>query len=262
MIGIRIKKNIWKIFIIIPIALISDSEKLLTFFIDGYLDISLTDIISGSLFGITNIDGVKTYALVIEKIYFIVIFQMIFGTYIYHDFQVSSVYLFSRIQERQKWFYKRVYEIFIYAIVYTIVFLLTILLSGLLLTKGTIDRELMQMLFTLFIIVTLFLTGSTLIINLITIRSNSSVGFISTFTVLIVCITIVLKYHEANFFKQYPFALLIDPAYGIILNQIGNPVMQIVSVIYYIVLVLLIVWLGMRWFQNVEVGLLNAEING
>lgn len=262
MIKIRFQRNIWKIFIIIPITLLSEFSTLITLFTEGGLDYRVEELIADTLFGLTKIGDIKSYALVLDGMYYILIFTMLFGTYIYHDFTISSIYLFSRMKDRKKWFYRKVVEISLLALSYTFLFLTTLALvcsSG---SKYKMNSSAWILLLVLFFLITLFLIGTVLLINLIAIRTSSAIGFLSIYTALLVCIMIVLHYHQSPFIVQHPYFMLFDPVYGIILNLSNDLMMRSVSFIYYILLDLAIIWFGMRFIKNLEVGLIHAELKG
>lgn len=105
-------------------------------------------------------------------------FQINFSTYIYKHFCSASVYFFSRNINRKKWFFIETLKIYMYAIVYLVVSCLTqILLIGMF-TRITVDREAIIIIFYFIIIYSLYLLLTTISINIVSIMSNSSIGFI------------------------------------------------------------------------------------
>jgi len=229
---------------------------------DGGIDSSVGEILANTLFEYARIGDMKAYVFVIEGMYFIFVFNMLFGNYIYHDFQVSSIYVFSRIRERKKWFYKKVIELAFISLIYTVLFLLTLLVICISCSNQKLDKSSIQMIATLLIFIALFLMASTLIINLLTIKFNSSVGFIIVYLVLLILITVLLMSDWMTLFTNAPYLLLLNPVAGVILNLTGETTMTVLAILYYFGLNGIIIFVGARFINCLEVGLLEKDSDG
>lgn len=252
-------KNIWKIVVIIPIAFLFNVNLLIT---KGGIDLSVQEMLAGCLFGAAETGDIKTYALVLEKSYYILIFNMIFGTYIYNDFLVSSIYLFSRLRDRKKWFNNKVVELVGFALTYTFLFLSILFIICAVSSNYQVDKSTFQMLGILWLLVTLFLTVTTLIINLIAIKFNSSVGFICVYIALLILIAHALQFHDLSLTDMGTYLMLVNPVYAIIFNMADNVVMRMIAIIYYLILNGIVILLGTKYINNLEVGLLDKESDG
>ncbi len=251
---------LWKVFFIVPIAFLFQIDALLT---AGGVDSSVGEMLAYALFGDAMIGDIRIFILLMDRMYYIFIFIMLYGTYIYRDFQVSSVYLFSRLKDRKKWFYKNVVAVAIFAAVYTFLFLATLLATCVWSSNYPLDIESVKMLGTLFIFVTLFLTATTLLTNFLTIRYNSSIGFICVYTLILILISIVvMSDNNMIWLAEHPYFSLLNPVEAIILNMSEDSWMKLIATIYYLVLNGVIIWLGARYVNSLEVGLMQKENDG
>lgn len=256
----RIKiQYFWKVFLIIPIVLLFNVNILLT---EGGIDSSVGAIMANALFEYAQIGDMKAYVFVIEGMYFIFVFNMLFGTYIYQDFQVSSIYLFSRLRDRRKWFYKKVIEIGTFSLIYTFLFLTTLFVICIFGSNQQLDVSSIHMMGMLLIFISLFLTATTLLINLLTIKYNSSIGFICVYLVLLLLITVLLQSDWIALFTKTPYLLLLNPVAGVILNLAEDRTMGVLATIYYLILNGIIICGGAKFVNRLEIGLLEKDRDG
>jgi hypothetical protein len=229
---------------------------------EGGIDSSINDILGNALFEVARVGGMTVYVLIIERMYFIFIFNMIYGTFIYHDFQVSGIYLFTRLKDRKKWLYKSSIEVLIFAMTYTFLFLSTLLVICTYSSTYRLDGETIRMMGSLFVFITLFLTATTLIINLLAIRFNSGVGFFIVYVVLLLLTTLLLQSERLLSVDEEPYFMLLNPVAAIILNLSEDRTMRLVATVYYFLLNGIIVFVGAKFVNLLQIGLLRKDSDG
>lgn len=177
----------------------------------------------------------------------LILFQVFFGTYIYRHFCTASVYYFSRNTNRIKWLSYEMIKLYVFCILYLAIMVITGLVVCGLLANLKLDNE-MWMKFLLYItLYSLYLFATTLAINLISVISNSSVGFIvvESFNVFcIVAFTIVGDYFAPNGYlepryewmiKVNPFSYLVFSTKGVMTDYMTSIIMYAIASIIFII---------------------------
>lgn len=85
-----------KVLVIVPIIILYHAISLGS--LPNSINIPISDLLIESIFGRLQVGNSRSYTLIIEKMFYILVFNMLFGTYIYKNFLVSSIYLFSRLK--------------------------------------------------------------------------------------------------------------------------------------------------------------------
>lgn len=248
--------NVLKVISIVPIVLL---YNVLIFASETNVDMPISEMLAGSLFGSLEVGNLKSFALVIEKMFYIIIFNLLFGTYIYKDFIVSSVYLFSRLKNRKTWFFKKSTELLLFAACYAFLFLGTLLLLCIYRSQYSLDTESVKMLVLLWFAITLFLTFVTLLINLFAIRYGSNVAFIIVYIALMGLVTLSLASRTFSIIEENPYYLLFNPVAAIILNMIDNLTMQLVASLYYCLLICIVILVGAVYINRLDIALIDNE---
>lgn len=192
----------------------------------------------------------------------LLVFQIIYGVYIYRHFCSASIYFFSRNVERKRWFFHESIKLLGFIVLY----LVSMVITGIIVKGFTYDILWDTegfMIFVYYIVIhSLYLFAVTLAINVVSIRFGSSIGFISvislnTFFISIYSILEEIIREEILYtqyiwlFKINPFAHLVFKIHSSSLDNV-NSVINVygtdfdlnMSVILYGVLCIVLVVLG------------------
>lgn len=251
------RMTLLKVFIIVPIIILY--HTLLFGSPSNSIDIPINDLLAESIFGRLQVGNSRSYTLIIEKMFYILVFNMLFGTYIYKNFLVSSVYLFSRLKNRKTWLYRKVFELFLLAGCYTLLFLGTLLFLCIYQSSYGVEGTTINMLVLLWGVITLFLTFVTLIINLLAIRLGSNVAFIIVYIFLILLVTLALFMRSIPSVIENPYLLLLNPVAAIILNMIDQGNMQFIGIIYFCMLNVIVIVFGAQYINRMDIALTDNE---
>ncbi len=133
------------------------------------------------------------------------IFQILFGTCIYKHFCSASNYYFSRCINRTKWLLREAFLLY----TYVLIFLFCMLAGGVMVTVITneliFDLESIILLLYYLIIYSLWLYLTTLLINIIAVRFNSSVAFIAIAGLEMGCIFSLVLWENVLPLQDSPF---------------------------------------------------------
>lgn len=138
---------------------------------------SLLDVINKLSFSEFYIDA--TYIAKFFVWYFpLMIFQIVWGTYIYRHFCTASVYYFSRLKNRITWFAGEIPKLYLYILLYLTVLLVSCMLPMLLFRGIVVDSNSIIILIYYYVIQSLWLYITTMLINILSIKWGSSIGFV------------------------------------------------------------------------------------
>lgn len=243
-------------FIIVPITLLMSVDS---FLYRGGVDLSIGELLILKIFERVAVGDLRVFVLMIDKLVYMVLFHILYGNLISEEFRYNSVYLFSRIGDRKKWFYKKSVILFLFSVSYTFVFLST----NLFLCMGSSTQRLsyrdIGIFFTLFLIISLTLMFTTLIMNLISLKFGSSIGFIITYSVIVILIFLSLYGNELPFPDEFAFIKLLNPMSGIHVGVMENLSAQAVFIAYYLLLVAAVILVGAAMINHMDIALSDAE---
>jgi len=112
-------KNIGKTFLILPIAIYPFLSQLFS----EPNDTGVTELLIGSILGSITEGDITKVVFVVGKMGYLLVFHLLFGTYISKHFSYMPGYYFSRIHNRCTWFLKQCLSLFLYAGWYVFLFL-------------------------------------------------------------------------------------------------------------------------------------------
>lgn len=243
------KAAAWKIFYIIPILLV---YHLLTFSSPNSLDIPVGELLLESLFGRLDVGGMRSFALILEKLYYILFFNLLYGTYIYRYFNVGSEYLFTRLPSRKAWFYRKALQLLGITACYSFVYLVMLLLLSLYRSSYGLDIHTVKLLIFLWPVLTLFICLLTLVINLLAIRYGSNLAFLAVYVVLLLLVTLSLSVYDHPLVVRYPYLLLLNPVSAIIVNMLDVLSLQVGALVYFCLLNGLVMILGAYFINRMD----------
>lgn len=172
-------------------------------------------------------------------------FQMFFGVYIYKHFTTASIYFFSRRSNRQSWFLLETVKLYIYVVVYLIMAVVGALSVGGILKLSQYDSAMWGALFDYIFVYSFYLFATTLAINVISILSNSTVGFVAVESVVLSIIALFSL--TSTFFREDENAhkmLKYNPFSYIVFGVHDDTYNYIYAGIFYLIISVVFIILG------------------
>lgn len=242
------------------------------FFLSLKEEVLLSDIILRFGFSEVSINLVYLIELSIQLLPFF-IFQIFFGTVIYQHFCSASIYYFSRCHNRGKWFIKESLKLYGYSIAYplTMVGIATLIASS---TNGILVDQVSLILFFYYLAIhSLWFFITALLMNIFSIRFDSSIGFMVIMGFQLFCVGMLLMWENVSLTNQSTFFLKLNPISHLILSwhNSGNPGLNDrinylnidlslhASILYFFILCLLSVGSGLFIVKRQEWITLNKE---
>lgn len=128
-----------------------------------------------------------TFEAVLETIktnFIYYMFIIVFSTYIYRHFCNSSVYVFSRCENRMKWYVRECLKLFCFTVIGNIAVFVGFVVTALLGCGMTSSKESIWIVFVYFAIYSLWIFASVLLANIISIIKNSVIGNLTVMGIL------------------------------------------------------------------------------
>ncbi|NMA66116.1 MAG: hypothetical protein GX957_07725 [Clostridiaceae bacterium] len=154
----------------------------------------------------------------------ILLFQLLFGSFLYKEFCSVGVYIFSRCVNRLKWFIQKVSVLLLYALLYQLAMTAcTITITAIF---GDVRFDLTSFILFLYywLIYALWLFQTTLLINILSLKTDSGVAFGSIYGLQTCLILILFLWRETlplddSLFAARNFKLLwLDPIPHLIIS--------------------------------------------
>lgn len=186
-------------------------------------DLLLSDLIIQ--FSFSDVEFIMVYLidLSIEFLPFI-LFQALFGTYIYQHFCTASVYYFSRTPKRVSWFLNESVKLYLLTLIYPIMMIVSGIALGSINNQIIFDRESIILLIYYVLIHSLWLFITTALINILAIKFDSSLGFISIVGLQMTLIMMLLLWDnvfplvDSPNIARHGFLLKLNPISHLILS--------------------------------------------
>ena len=236
---------------------------LLVLFLEGYSLVSGTSeidaiqVLLGKLFGtVTRLEGddveIKKFIFISEKMGYLILFHILYGTYLSDNFRSISVYIFSRAINRRKWFFKKVLELVMISMLYTFVLIGILVMISLHQSENSVDWNFWKVVLVLYCIQSAITILTTLFLNLCAVKWNILTSFLITYTVICFLVIAAIRASvEEKLIIWNPFC------YVELGSQMGIHVYLIL--IYDIVLCLLISIVGEKWITYMDISLQDKE---
>ena len=195
----------------------------------------------------------QSVLMILLSVFPLLVFVIIFGTFVYNDLTVSSIYLFSRQASRGGWYLKTVLRLGIYAAVSSLLFALACryLVYGF--TGGEYRLEVTVKLLIMSFIITF---GFALLQNIISIAIGTTYGFFAVYALILAAIGIAIQILKVN--TTSLLARILNPFYALILAVFNNLTISQLFICFLPIGVILIC--GFLAVKYSDIGLSNKEL--
>jgi hypothetical protein len=191
----------------------------------------------------------------------VIVFNLLFGTYIYRDLYENSIYIFVRQKSRGKWFHNRSAQLFVYSAVYHGLFVFLTFLLCMRYSNQRVDIVAIRVVLTTYILIQLFAFWTTLVINLLAVRLGATASFIVNYVVLLVLSMVALNHEKIPVIKDIPFVLSLNPVANVTINWNDGIGKGLFPAVYFIILITITMILGGIMISKTDISLENKEQN-
>lgn len=256
-------RNICKTLLAFPVAFLAHFTLLLSAFSSDLFtrpDVSFSQNLAEKIFGRITLGEIKSVVLGLDHLFFFMLFSLLFGSYIYQNFTTSSVYLFSRIKKRRKWLFSISLRLILYSFMYNFFYLLTTCLIMYLVTPIPVTFENSRSFVLLLTILTFLMANFTIIINLLSIRFGSGVGFVLSYAVFVFLVSIIINNQDIPDFPGKNIILFyLNPASIMALSLNDFPITQAFLLLCQFLWLAVTIGVGGRWIDRLDIALADRE---
>lgn len=242
------RREYLKTFIGVPLCLVMSVFDL----ISSTRSYNVVEAFAYKVFGTISFQDEGVFLLTMQNLLFVVVCNILFADSLSAHFRTGCVYVFSRIHNRSRWFFKQVISLMAKTSIFTCLYLLTTLLICACKSNETVQIKDLYSLVLIFVFSLLLCGLTTLSVNLLSIRWGTTVGFIfvqlSLFSLIFVG-TITYK---------SPVAIALNPVSC--LNVLGHEHEVLLNLLCSFGWMLLLCFVGRNFIKKYDVYLFDAEV--
>ncbi len=250
------KTDIYKVLSILVIVFLQKSNLLIP---GVYMEIPVAELFLQNIFAGNpsreNTDVVIAMFGLLE----IIIFNLLFGTYIYRDLYENTAYIFVRVKSRSRWFFKKAKALFVYSGIYNALFLGSTFLLCVGYSQSAIDKVAVRLLIITFILIQLFVFWSTLLINLLAIGVGATKAFLINYIMLALMSAGAVNFEKIPLLNQFPILLKLNPVANVVINWNDGMGKGLIPAIYFVVIIIITYEMGRRMILGMDIGINNKE---
>ncbi|GHU43444.1 hypothetical protein FACS1894111_09050 [Clostridia bacterium] len=250
------KKNLMKALLAIPVTLVHHIMELHNY---QATHAPVAELFMEHLFSGSPSRTTDDIVMNVIGLFEILIFNLIFGTFLYHDLNTNGIYAIARQKGRHTWYFRKVAELFLYTVIWVSGYLTSVLLLSSYTTSLSIDSVAVTMFVTTLIILTFFAFVITLLINLCAIRFGSNFGFVIVYLALILLTGLAIINEKIPFLKNLPLLLKLNPMANAVVNWDLSGSKTLFACIYFFAFSLLAVLIGLRYIAKMDIGIQDRE---
>ena len=253
------KTDILKVFLVLPLVFIRKISMILS---DINIDMPIAELFLQNMFSGSPSRIETNVVMVMFGMVEIVVFNLLFGMYIYRDLYENCIYIFTRQRSRTRWFINRSVQLLLFCLLYVFLFVgITFLLSAIH-SDYSIDLMAVKIVILTTILVTLFTYWVTVVVNLVAIKTGSTIAFLSCNIVLTILSALAVAHEKIPVIKNLSLLLFINPVANVTINWNANLGDNLMNIIYFLVLITLTLGIGAYLISSMDISLENKENNG
>jgi|LFRM01.1.fsa_nt_gb hypothetical protein len=249
-----LSNHIKKTLIAIPTVLIFQSLILLS---DKTPDLLVSErfitLVMGS---ITQPEG-KFFIFAIENLIYVFLFEILFGHYIYNELRYSSTYVFSRINNTNRWFLKKSLELGMYTVFYIFLYLGTMFLLAIYATGNSPDSTSFIVFMQLLMKLTFICFTGTLFINILSLYNGTVVSFLIVYAAQVLEVFFIMNIREIPFVNQYPDIIKWLPMNSLVINSYQYTSFNLFELFYSMTIVVISILLTLSLVKRTDLSLVK-----
>ncbi len=200
----------------------------------------------------------------------VIVFEVVFGVFLYRRFCTASVYYFSRQENRGSWYYKECMKMFGYTMFFFICYAAFHMLTGILGFDKMPDKNSIHILCWCIMLQTLYTFVFVVWINLLAIvfgGHNATVGVMGIQYAFVFLLQ--MAEHEKEITNTYSWKLYMNPVANVVVawhsdivggNMLETTFQTNFSLVYFLVISIISVGIGGIIITHMDIALENKEV--
>ena len=184
----------------------------------------------------------------------LMVLLFMYGTWIYNDLKISSIYAFTRNSNRKNWYFCKCLELLLSIGTFFVIYTVFILSVVCFIKKSAPDMETSVFFISAFSVLSLGSFLFALSVNLLAVLVGGKNAFIAGITFIICNITLSIKFEKLPVISSMPVLLRLNPLANMICSWKVNQAAY--AILYFLILDLAIVMAGYRIVSGLDIGLI------
>lgn len=212
----------------------------------------VSDIFLGELMGQTQADGIMLFLLTMENLGFLLLFHMLFGTFISEKFSHAPAYVFSRITRRGSWFLGQCLRLMLIAGVYTALQLGTHIWICSRMSLLGIDERTWELAGITWIVFVCLLIMTSIPLNILAVARGTMPAFL-----IVYCVLVILAYLAVQTVGNPLLSMWNPLCYAQLFSE--GRMQRLVQICYYLVLAAAVCAYGTVFIRGYDITLKEAD---
>lgn len=192
----------------------------------------------------------------------LVFLNLLFTDYLIQDVFVNAEYIFTRFQNRFCWYYRKIIGVILYSSLGILLYMSLYVANAVWTSEYAVTKKDLGVLISVFVILTLFTYFSVVLINLLALRFGNTIGFIITYSVLIVSTIFTMHLQEDPDKIMTQLLHRLNPMSNILISWNFSDAHVLWGIGYYFIVSVVISWLLWLKIRSMEIGIrVRAEVS-
>lgn len=249
------KKNFQKILCIVPLQIFLNLGYYIGY--DGAGQYDFLESYKMNLFG-GALDRTRNDLLVcVDSFIPVILFLFLFGGYLYQDLKIDGIYVFTRNNNRRKWFFQKCMNIAGYTFLYMCFFQIFSIFTAIHISRRLPNKEGIIFGISVTLMFTLYTYFFTLGINLLAVYVGEKTAFVCMVFLQFCFAEFAIEFERIPIINNFPMLLKLNPAANFICSWNVNT--AIFSIMYFFIFIVIIEIVGVFIIENTDLGITDKE---
>ncbi len=185
----------------------------------------------------------------------LVFINILFTDYLTQDVFINTEYIFTRFQNRWCWYYRKIIGVILYSSLGILLYMSLYVVNAVWTSEYPLTKKDLGIMISVFVILTLFTYFSVILINLLALRFGNTIGFIITYSFLIISTIITMHLQEDPDKVMTQVLHRLNPMSNILVSWNFSNAYVLWGIGYYFVACIIFSWLLWRKFRRMEIGI-------
>jgi hypothetical protein len=199
---------------------------------------------------------ITAFVLTIGNLYFLFAFNLLYGNYIYEDFRVCSIYVFSRLSNRKIWYYRKLFSLLRVAALYHLLLILMYDMIAIAQSERDPDFNLLPVSVYVLCALSLIALISTALVSLIALKTGITTAFLIVYSLEVIFLFCLLLPQKLKWVAVLNY---FNPLGGIV-GVFEFDLRALLYLMYLGALFIILLVAGGRYISKVDIALEDIEV--